>query len=42
MIGGEGLHPVAQQAEKIAAIREQVGASFFINARTDLLLKTAA
>jgi 2-methylisocitrate lyase-like PEP mutase family enzyme len=40
VIGGEGIHPVAQQAEKISAIRKQVGASFFINARTDLLLKT--
>jgi 2-methylisocitrate lyase-like PEP mutase family enzyme len=40
VIGGEGLHPVTEQAEKIAAIRKHVGASFFINARTDLLLKT--
>jgi 2-methylisocitrate lyase-like PEP mutase family enzyme len=40
VIGGEGLHSVAQQAEKIATIRKQVGASFFLNARTDLLLKT--
>ena len=40
VIGGEGLHPVTAQAEKIAAIRKHVGASFFINARTDLLLKT--
>ena len=40
VIGGEGVHPVTEQAEKIAAIRKQVGASFFINARTDLLLKT--
>jgi 2-methylisocitrate lyase-like PEP mutase family enzyme len=40
VICGEGLHSVAEQVEKIAAIRKQVGASFFINARTDLLLKT--
>ena len=40
VIGGEGLHPVTEQAERIAAIRKHVGASFFINARTDLLLKT--
>jgi 2-methylisocitrate lyase-like PEP mutase family enzyme len=40
VIGGEGLYTVAEQAEKIAAIRKQVGANFFINARTDLLLKT--
>jgi 2-methylisocitrate lyase-like PEP mutase family enzyme len=40
VIGGEGLHPLALQAEKIKAIRKQVGDSFFINARTDALLKT--
>ena len=40
VIGGEGLHPVVQQVAKISAIRDQVGANFFINARTDLLLKT--
>ena len=40
VIGGEGLHTLAEQAEKIVAIRKQVGANFFINARTDLLLKT--
>ena len=40
VIGREGLHPIPLQAEKIRAIRKQVGDSFFINARTDLLLKT--
>jgi 2-methylisocitrate lyase-like PEP mutase family enzyme len=40
VIGGEGLHPIPLQTEKIRAIRKQVGDSFFINARTDLLLKT--
>lgn len=40
VIGGEGLHPLDLQARRIAAIRAAVGSDFFINARTDLLLKT--
>ena len=40
VIGGEGLHPLDLQARRIAAIRAAVGEGFFINARTDLLLKT--
>jgi 2-methylisocitrate lyase-like PEP mutase family enzyme len=40
VIGGEGLHPVDLQARRIAAIRSAVGDQFFINARTDLFLKT--
>ena len=40
VIGGEGLHPLEQQVERIAAIRAAVGDAFFINARTDLFLKT--
>ena len=40
VIGGDGLHPLDLQAKRIAAIRRAVGASFFINARTDLFLKT--
>src|SRR3954453_9124340 len=41
VIGGandsnEGLHPLDRQARRIAAIRDAVGAHFFINARTDL------
>lgn len=40
IIGGEGLRPIPLQVEKIDAIRKQVGDNFFINARTDLLLKT--
>jgi 2-methylisocitrate lyase-like PEP mutase family enzyme len=40
VIGGEGLHPVELQARRIAAIRKAVGDRFFINARTDLFLKT--
>lgn len=42
VIGGEGLHPLDFQVERIAAIRNAVGDEFFINARTDLLLKTQA
>ncbi len=40
VVGGEGLHPVALQAERIAAARAAVGADFFINARTDIFLKS--
>ena len=40
VIGGEGLHPLDVQVGRIAAIRSAVGDAFFINARTDLLLKT--
>src|SRR3954463_1721057 len=40
VIGGEGLHPLDLQKMRIAAIREAVGGDFFINARTDLFLKT--
>ncbi len=40
VIGGEGLHPLELQVKRIAAIRRAVGADFFINARTDLFLKT--
>jgi 2-methylisocitrate lyase-like PEP mutase family enzyme len=40
VIGGEGLHPVDLQANRIAAIRAAVGGDFYINARTDLFLKT--
>ena len=39
LIGGEGLHPLALQARRIAAARRAVGDAFFINARTDLFLK---
>jgi 2-methylisocitrate lyase-like PEP mutase family enzyme len=42
MIGGEGLHPIEAQAERIRAAREAVGPDFFINARTDIFLKTRA
>ena len=40
VIGGEGLHPLDLQVKRIAAIRKAVGDAFFINARTDLFLKT--
>jgi 2-methylisocitrate lyase-like PEP mutase family enzyme len=40
VIGGEGLHPLDLQVKRIAAIRRAVGDRFFINARTDLFLKT--
>ena len=39
IVGGEGLHPIAIQAERIAAARQAVGPDFFINVRTDLFLK---
>ncbi|URD60446.1 isocitrate lyase/phosphoenolpyruvate mutase family protein [Sphingomonas sp. KRR8] len=40
VVGGEGLHSLADQVRRIRAIREAVGADFFINARTDLLIKS--
>ena len=40
VVGGEGLHPLDLQVKRIAAIRRTVGSDFFINARTDLFLKT--
>jgi 2-methylisocitrate lyase-like PEP mutase family enzyme len=40
VIGGEGLHPLELQVRRISAIRKAVGDQFFINARTDLFLKT--
>jgi 2-methylisocitrate lyase-like PEP mutase family enzyme len=40
VVGGEGLHPLDLQVQRIAAIRRAVGDPFFINARTDLFLKT--
>jgi 2-methylisocitrate lyase-like PEP mutase family enzyme len=40
VVGGEGLHPLELQVKRIAAIRRTVGDEFYINARTDLFLKT--
>ena len=44
IVGGEGLHPVEEQAARIAAIRARRGRrrTFFINARTDLFLHSKA
>jgi 2-methylisocitrate lyase-like PEP mutase family enzyme len=42
VIGGEGLHPLEAQAARIRAARSAVGPDFFINARTDVFLKTRA
>jgi 2-methylisocitrate lyase-like PEP mutase family enzyme len=42
VIGGEGLHPLEDQAARIRAARAAVGPDFFINARTDIFLKTRA
>ncbi len=39
IVGGEGLHPIEFQAERIRAARSAAGADFFINARTDIFLK---
>ncbi|WP_166039805.1 isocitrate lyase/phosphoenolpyruvate mutase family protein [Sphingosinicella sp. YJ22] len=39
LVGGEGLHPVVFQGDRIAAARNAVGSDFFINARIDLFLK---
>ena len=40
VIGGEGVHPLKDQVKRIEAMRRAVGDDFFINARTDLYLKT--
>jgi 2-methylisocitrate lyase-like PEP mutase family enzyme len=40
VIGGEGVHPLDLQVRRIRAIRDAAGDQFFINARTDLFLKT--
>ena len=42
VIGGEGLYTIEAQAERIRAARAAVGPDFFINARTDIFLKTKA
>jgi 2-methylisocitrate lyase-like PEP mutase family enzyme len=39
VVGGDGLHPIDRQAERIRAARDAVGPDFFINARTDIFLK---
>ena len=40
VIGGEGVHPLDAQVKRISDIRVAVGGDFYINARTDLFLKT--
>jgi 2-methylisocitrate lyase-like PEP mutase family enzyme len=40
LIGGTGVHPLELQCRRIEAIRKAVGEEFFINARTDLFLKS--
>src|SRR4051794_2235889 len=40
VIGGDGVQPLNLQVQRIVAIRAAVGEAFFINARTDLFLKT--
>jgi 2-methylisocitrate lyase-like PEP mutase family enzyme len=40
VIGGEGLHPIDLQVRRIAAMRSAIGGDFYVNARTDLFLKT--
>ena len=40
VLGGNGVHPLALQVRRIAAIRSAVGDDFYINARTDLFLKS--
>ena len=42
MVGGEGVHPLDHQVRRIAAIRRATGSDFFLNARTDLLIKATA
>ena len=39
VVGGEGMHTVQAQADRIAAVRQAVGDAFFINARTDFFLQ---
>ena len=39
VVGGEGVHPIEAQVARIRAIREAVGEDFFLNARTDLMIK---
>ena len=41
LVGGEGVHPLDAQVARIRAIREAVGPDFFLNARTDLMIKEA-
>ena len=42
IVGTDNIYPVAEQQRRIAAARRGAGADFFINARTDLFLKSDA
>jgi len=42
VIGGQGVYPIATQAERVAAARKGAGDAFFINARVDLYIRTPA
>jgi 2-methylisocitrate lyase-like PEP mutase family enzyme len=42
VVGTDGIYEIADQQARIAALREGIGADFFINARTDLFLKAKA
>ncbi len=39
VVGGEGVTPLDKQVKRIAAIRAATGPDFFLNARTDLVIK---
>jgi 2-methylisocitrate lyase-like PEP mutase family enzyme len=39
VVGTDQLYSIADQAARIAAVRREIGANFFINARTDIFLK---
>ncbi len=39
VIGGEGMHPIHVQANRLAAARRGTGPAFFLNARTDIFLQ---
>ena len=41
VVGTDELYSIADQAARIAAVREALGSDFFINARTDIFLKAA-
>jgi 2-methylisocitrate lyase-like PEP mutase family enzyme len=42
IVGGDGLWPIPDQCARIKAARRGAGDAFFINARTDIFLKTKA
>jgi 2-methylisocitrate lyase-like PEP mutase family enzyme len=42
VIGGEGVYPIGEQANRVAAARNGAGAAFYINARIDLYLRSPA